>query len=88
MPNRLLDLPPLDLLRSFVAVGRRMSITLAGQDLCLTQSALQQPHDCLHAPHDRLGIDVHIDLLRLSFEAQPLIPVPNRRQERSRSDLV
>jgi DNA-binding transcriptional LysR family regulator len=36
MTKRLLDLPPLDLLRSFVAVGRRMSITLAAQDLCLS----------------------------------------------------
>lgn len=42
MPRRLLDLPPLDLLRSFVAVGRRMSITLAAAELCLTQSALSR----------------------------------------------
>lgn len=39
MPNRLIDLPPLDLLRTFVAVGRRMSISLAAQDLCMVQSA-------------------------------------------------
>jgi DNA-binding transcriptional LysR family regulator len=49
MPNRLLDLPPLDLLRSFVAVGRRMSITLAAQDLCLTQSALSRQVQALEA---------------------------------------
>jgi LysR family glycine cleavage system transcriptional activator len=42
MPNRLIDLPPLDLLRSFVAVGRRMSITLAAQDLCIVQSAVSR----------------------------------------------
>lgn len=42
MPNRLLDLPPLDLLRSFVAVGRRLSITLAAAELCLTQSAVSR----------------------------------------------
>lgn len=35
-------LPPLDLLRGFVAVGRRMSITLAARDLCLTQSAVSR----------------------------------------------
>ncbi|WP_119154664.1 LysR substrate-binding domain-containing protein [Caldimonas tepidiphila] len=35
-------LPPLDALRGFVAVGRRMSITLAAQDLCLTQSAVSR----------------------------------------------
>ncbi len=42
MPNRLTDLPPLDLLRTFVAVGRRMSITLAAQDLCIVQSAVSR----------------------------------------------
>jgi LysR family glycine cleavage system transcriptional activator len=42
MPNRLIDLPALDLLRSFVAVGRRMSITLAAQDLCIVQSAVSR----------------------------------------------
>jgi DNA-binding transcriptional LysR family regulator len=42
MTNRLLDLPPLDLLRTFVAVGRRMSITLAAQDLCIVQSAVSR----------------------------------------------
>ena len=35
-------LPSLDLIRGFVAVGRRMSITLAAQDLCLTQSAVSR----------------------------------------------
>lgn len=49
MSNRLLDLPPLDLLRSFVAVGRRMSITLAAQDMCLTQSALSRQVQALEA---------------------------------------
>ncbi|MYN29870.1 LysR substrate-binding domain-containing protein [Duganella levis] len=49
MSNRLLDLPPLDLLRSFVAVGRRMSITLAAHDVCLTQSALSRQIQALEA---------------------------------------
>jgi LysR family transcriptional regulator, glycine cleavage system transcriptional activator len=35
-------MPSLDLLRGFVAVGRRMSITLAAEDLCLTQSAVSR----------------------------------------------
>ena len=35
-------LPSLDLIRGFVAVGRRMSITLAAQDLYLTQSAVSR----------------------------------------------
>lgn len=42
MPNQLLSLPPLDAIRGFVAVARRMSITLAAQDLCLTQSAVSR----------------------------------------------
>jgi DNA-binding transcriptional LysR family regulator len=32
----------MDLIRGFVAVGRRMSITLAAEDLCLTQSAVSR----------------------------------------------
>lgn len=35
-------LASLDLLRGFVAVGRRMSITLAAEDLCITQSAVSR----------------------------------------------
>lgn len=38
----LLNLPPLDAIRGFVAVARRMSITLAANDLCLTQSAVSR----------------------------------------------
>ena len=38
----LVRLNSLDLLRGFVAVGRRMSITLAAEDLCLTQSAVSR----------------------------------------------
>jgi LysR family glycine cleavage system transcriptional activator len=42
MPSELINLPPLDLLRTFVAVGRRMSITLAAQDMCIVQSAVSR----------------------------------------------
>lgn len=49
----LVRLPSLDLLRGFVAVGRRMSITLAAQDLCLTQSAVSRQ---VHALEDALGM--------------------------------
>jgi DNA-binding transcriptional LysR family regulator len=38
----LVKLSSLDLIRGFVAVGRRMSITHAAQDLCLTQSAVSR----------------------------------------------
>lgn len=38
----LLRLASLDLLRGFVAVGRRMSITEAAKDLCLSQSAISR----------------------------------------------
>ena len=46
-------LPSLDLVRGFVAVGRRLSITLAAQDLCLTQSAVSRQ---VHALEEVLGI--------------------------------
>lgn len=52
MPNRLIDLPPLDLLRTFVAVGRRMSITLAAQDLCIVQSAVSRQIQALETALD------------------------------------
>jgi DNA-binding transcriptional LysR family regulator len=42
MPPPIARLPSLDLIRGFVAVGRRMSITLAAQDLCITQSAVSR----------------------------------------------
>lgn len=42
MPTDLLQLPPLDLVRGFVAVGRRLSISQAAEDLCITQSAVSK----------------------------------------------
>lgn len=49
----LIRLPSLDLVRGFVAVGRRMSITLAAQDLCVTQSAVSRQ---VRALEDTLGV--------------------------------
>jgi LysR family glycine cleavage system transcriptional activator len=46
-------LSSLDLIRGFVAVGRRMSITLAAQDLCITQSAVSRQ---ISALEDMLGV--------------------------------
>lgn len=46
-------LPSLDLVRGFVAVGRRMSITLAAEDLCLTQSAVSRQ---IHGLEEILGV--------------------------------
>lgn len=46
-------LPSMDLIRSFVAVGRRMSITLASEDLCVTQSAVSRQ---IHALEEKLGV--------------------------------
>jgi len=43
----------MDLLRGFVAVGRRMSITAAADDLCLTQSAVSRQ---VHALEKALGV--------------------------------
>ena len=45
--------PSLDLVRGFVAVGRRMSITLAAKDLFLTQSAVSRQ---IHALEQQLGV--------------------------------
>lgn len=52
MPLPLVRMASLDLIRGFVAVGRRMSITLAAQDLCLTQSAVSRQ---IHALEAQLG---------------------------------
>lgn len=38
----LVRLPPFDLIKGFVAVGRRMSVTQAAEDLCVTQSAISK----------------------------------------------
>ena len=46
-------LASLDLIRGFVAVGRRMSITLAAADLCLTQSAVSRQ---IRTLEDMLGV--------------------------------
>jgi LysR family transcriptional regulator, glycine cleavage system transcriptional activator len=53
MPTPLVKLPSLDLIRGFVAVGRRMSITQAAADLCITQSALSRQVRVLE---DLLGV--------------------------------
>lgn len=53
MPLPLARLPSLDLLRGFVAVGRRMSITQAADDLCLTQSAVSRQ---IRSLEDALGV--------------------------------
>ncbi|HRD67633.1 MAG TPA: LysR substrate-binding domain-containing protein [Candidatus Competibacter sp.] len=53
MPSPLARLPSLDLIRGFVAVGRRMSITQAADDLCLTQSAVSRQ---IRALEDALGV--------------------------------
>jgi len=52
-PSPLTRLPSLDLLRGFVAVGRRMSITLAADELCLSQSAVSRQ---VRALEERLGV--------------------------------
>lgn len=52
MPVPLVRLSSLDLLRGFVAVGRRRSITLAADELCLTQSAVSRQ---IHALEQQLG---------------------------------
>ncbi|CAB3651759.1 LysR substrate-binding domain-containing protein [Trinickia soli] len=53
MATPLVRLASLDLIRGFVAVGRRMSVTLAAEDLCLTQSAVSRQ---IHSLEDALGV--------------------------------
>jgi LysR family glycine cleavage system transcriptional activator len=50
-------LPPLDLLRGFVAVARRMSVTLAAGDLHLTQSAVSRQ---VRALEEHLGVPLFL----------------------------
>lgn len=52
MPLTSARLPSLDLIKSFVAVGRRLSITEAARELCLTQSAVSRQ---IIALEDALG---------------------------------
>ncbi|MFU1928132.1 LysR substrate-binding domain-containing protein [Bordetella hinzii] len=67
MPFPLAKLPPLDLVRGFVAVARRMSITQAAQDLHVTQSAVSRQIRSLEA---HLGVA----LLRRGFRSVSLTP--------------
>jgi DNA-binding transcriptional LysR family regulator len=53
----LVRLAQLDLLRGFVAVGRRMSITQAAHELCLTQSAISRQ---VHALEEQLGLKLFV----------------------------
>lgn len=55
MSSPLVRLASLDLIRSFVAVGRRMSITRAADDLCRTQSAVSRQ---IQALEDSLGVEL------------------------------
>ena len=57
MSHPLLSLPPLDALRGFVAAARRLSITAAADDLCLTQSAVSRQIQTLE---ERLGTPLFV----------------------------
>lgn len=61
----LVRLPSLDLIRGFVAVARRMSVTQAADDLCLTQSAISKQ---IRALEDFLGVP----LFRRNFRSLEL----------------
>ncbi|KAB0644321.1 LysR family transcriptional regulator, partial [Burkholderia territorii] len=71
MSTPLVRLPSLDLVRGFVAVGRRMSITLAAQDLCVTQSAVSRQ---VHALEAHLGVT----LLRRGYRKIAFTPEGER----------
>lgn len=64
----LAKIPSLDLIRGFVAVGRRMSITLAAQDLFLTQSAVSRQ---IHGLEESLGVKLFVRSHRaIAFTAE------------------
>lgn len=67
MPPRLLNLPPLDLFRGFVAVGRSLSVTAAARELAITQPALSRQ---IHALEDALGCALFVRKHR-SLELTP-----------------
>ncbi|MES2948609.1 MAG: LysR substrate-binding domain-containing protein [Pseudomonadota bacterium] len=68
MSHPLVRLASLDLIRGFVAVGRRMSITLAAQDLCLTQSAVSRQ---ILALEEQLGVPLLVRGYRaIAFTAE------------------
>ena len=65
MRNLAARLPSLDLVRGFVAVGRRMSITQAAQDLFVTQSAVSRQ---VIALEEALGVKlIHRGYRSISF---------------------
>lgn len=63
-------MPSLDLIKGFVAVGRRMSVTQAADDLCLTQSAMSKQ---IRALENALGVRLlHRGHRSLSFTEEGL----------------
>ncbi len=77
-----LCLPSLDLLKSFVAVGRRLSITLAAEDLYLTQSAVSRQ---IQALEDAVGCKLLVRghrALRFTVEGETLFREAERALER------
>jgi LysR family transcriptional regulator, glycine cleavage system transcriptional activator len=90
MRNFPIRLPSLDLIRGFVAVGRRMSITLAAEDLFLTQSAVSRQ---IIALEEALGVrllnrgyarSASPPKANVSF-ASPTAPCNNSRMASTRS---
>src|SRR5262249_48881786 len=67
MPPRLLNLPPLELFRGFVAVGRSLNVTAAARELAITQPALSRQ---IHALEDALGCALFVRRHR-SLELTP-----------------
>ncbi|THF61996.1 LysR substrate-binding domain-containing protein [Pseudothauera rhizosphaerae] len=72
MRSSLLDLPPLDPLRGFVAAARHLSFTRAADELCLTQSAVSRQVQTLEAALGEPLFVRGVRSLQLSAEGERL----------------
>ena len=70
-------LSSLDLIRRFVAVRRRMSITLAADDLCITQSAVSRQ---IRALEDLLGSRTRAFRVSRRYKARRFAPLSTTRR--------
>jgi LysR family transcriptional regulator, glycine cleavage system transcriptional activator len=77
MPVSIVRLPSLDLIKGFVAVGRRLSITEAANDLCVTQSAMSKQIRALESHVGTPLLDRRYRSISLTEEGERLFRAAN-----------